>query len=442
MKEETILRFIGKGETETVEFKSAFDQAAIETLAAFANAKGGYVLVGVANSGKIVGVQLGAETIPQWLNQIKANTSPSLIPDVATIIRNQKDIVILRVDEFPIKPVSCRGKYLKRVRNANHQMSIHEISDLHLRSHQTSWDFYPDARHGLDDISLEKVEKFVEMSNRIRPYPILDDPLTVLKKFELIKEKRISNGCYLLFAAKDILLSTIEMGHFEDDTLIRDSTTIRSDLFGEVDAALSFILKHLNRSYVITGKKQREERWDYPPAALREIVVNMIVHRDYMSSNDSMVRIFDDRIEFFNPGHLMAGLSVDQLIRGNYVSAIRNKQIATLFKEAGIIEKYGPGIKRVLEAIRSHGLVDPLFEEIQDGFRVTFFKATQKTTQKPSTKDRLLELLRENPHLTRSALAQALRKSENTIKGHLASLRSENRLERIGSDRDGYWRVK
>ena len=74
----------------------------------------------------------------------------------------------------------------------------------------------------------------------------------------------------------------------------------------------------------------------------------MIVHRDYMSSSDSMIRIFDDRIEFFNPGRLMAGLSIEQLVRGNYVSAIRNKQIATLFKEAGIIEKYGSGIKRVL----------------------------------------------------------------------------------------------
>ena len=163
----------------------------------------------------------------------------------------------------------------------------------------------------------------------------------------------------------------------------------------------------------------------------------MIVHRDYMSSSDSMIRIFDDRIEFFNPGRLMAGLSIEQLVRGNYVSAIRNKQIATLFKEAGIIEKYGSGIKRVLESIRSYGLKDPSFEEIQDGFRVTFFKATQKTT----TKDQILDILRENPNLTRSEMAQLLGKSQNTIKDHLAKLKSENRVERIGSDRDGYWRV-
>ena len=442
MNEETILDFIEKGESETVEFKSTLDQAAIETIAAFANTKGGYVFVGVADSGKIVGVQLGNETIPQWLNQIKTNTFPTLIPDVATAAIDHKDVVIFMVDEFPIKPVSCRGKYLKRVRNANHQISIHEISDLHLRSYQTSWDFYSDTRHGLEDISLAKVSKFIEISNRIRPNPILDDPFTVLKKFELIKETSITNACYLLFATEDVLLSTIEIGRFDSDTLIQDSLTIRTDLFGEVDAALSFIRKHMNRSYIITGDKQREERWDYPLPALREIVVNMIVHRDYMSSSDSMIRIFDDRIEFFNPGRLMAGLTTEQLVRGNYVSAIRNKQIATLFKEAGIIEKYGSGIKRVLESTRSYGLKDPSFEEIQDGFRVTFFKTTQKTTQKTSTKDQILDILRENQNLTRSEMAQLLGKSQNTIKDHLAALKSENRVERIGSDRDGYWRVK
>jgi len=187
MNEETILDFIKKGESETVEFKSTLDQAAIETLAAFANTKGGYVFVGVTDSGKIVGVQLGNETIPQWLNQIITNTFPTLIPDVATAAIDHKDVVIFLVDEFPIKPVSCRGKYLKRVRHSNHQMSIHEISDLHLRSYQTSWDFYSDTRHGLEDISLAKVSKFIEISNRIRPNPILDDPHTVLPFRRLAK---------------------------------------------------------------------------------------------------------------------------------------------------------------------------------------------------------------------------------------------------------------
>lgn len=168
----------------------------------------------------------------------------------------------------------------------------------------------------------------------------------------------------------------------------------------------------------------------------------MIVHRDYMDSNDSVIKIFSDRIEFFNPGRLAEGLSIKQLLHGNYISAIRNKQIASIFKEAGIIEKYGSGIKRIMAAFRLYNMPEPMFEEIQNGFRVTIFKTTQKTTQKISTRERIYEELKLNPKITREELADKLGKSVNTIKEHLSGLKSKDRVERIGSDRDGYWQVK
>lgn len=437
MNQKKFSKLLSKGESETIEFKISFDKETTETLTAFTNTKGGSVIIGVTDAGKLQGTQLGKESIPQWLNKIKVNTFPSIIPDVSKITIDSKTVVILSVAEFPVKPVSCKGKYLKRIQNSNHQMSINEISNLHLKTYQTSWDYYNDTRHRLDDISLVKVNDFIELSSNIRPYPILDDPMTVLKKFELLKGQAITNGCYLLFASEDSFATTIEVGRFSGETVIKDSVTIRSDLFNEVENVLRFILKHLDKAYIITGKTQREERWDYPLQALREIVVNMVVHRDYMDSNDSIVKTFDDRIEFFNPGRLMEGLSVDRLLRGNYTSAIRNKQVATIFKEAGIIEKYGSGIKRILEALRALGLPDPIFEEIQHGFRVTVFKTTQKT----KTRDQVIEVLRESPEMTRDELALMLGKSPNTIKEHIARLKAEGKLVRIGSDRDGYWKV-
>lgn len=449
MNKQFLLDIIKKGESEVVEFKTAFDQATIETLVAFANTKGGTVVVGVTNAGKIHGIQIGKETVQQWLNQIKANTFPLLMPDAATITIDRKTIVILSIDEFPVKPVSCRGKYLKRIQNANHQLSIHEISDFHLRSYQTSWDFYTDQQHGLEDISLEKVNQFIALSNRVRPYPIQDDPLAVLKKYELTKGGAITNGCYLLFASGDVLLSTIEAGRFSQDTIVQDSTTIRSDLFAEVDAALAFIRKHLNRSYIITGDKQRTERWDYPLEALREIVVNMIVHRDYMDASDSLIKVFNDRIEFFNPGRLLEGLSIEQLVSGNYISAIRNKQIATVFKEAGIIEKYGSGIKRILEAMRAYGSPDPLFEEIQNGFRVTVFKTTQKTTQNGSEKsseknsekssEKVLALINKNRLISAAEIAVKIGLTSRAVEKILAKLKANGKIKRIGPDKGGYW---
>ena len=137
---------------------------------------------------------------------------------------------------------------------------------------------------------------------------------------------------------------------------------------------MAFIRKHIKKAYVITGEPRREERWDYPLEALRETVINAIVHRDYASSSDSIVKIFNDRIEVFNPGSLPTGLTVEKLLTGDYVSVIRNRKIADIFKEIGLIEKYGTGIKRILQSFENYGLPAPRFEEIAGGFRVTACK--------------------------------------------------------------------
>ncbi len=99
----------------------------------------------------------------------------------------------------------------------------------------------------------------------------------------------------------------------------------------------------------------------------------MIVHRDYMHHGDSVVKIFDDRIEFYNPGQLPEGITIDNLLNGRYVSDCRNKLIAFAFKEIGWIEKYGSGISRILKAFSEQGCKKPVFENLQHGFRVTTY---------------------------------------------------------------------
>ena len=108
-----------------------------------------------------------------------------------------KTIIALSVISYPIKPISFKGKYYKRVHNANHLMDLNEIANEHLKTINLSWDFARDPSHDINDISLKKVNRFIENSNRFRDYPINDDPLTVLKKFELVRDNTISFGCFL-----------------------------------------------------------------------------------------------------------------------------------------------------------------------------------------------------------------------------------------------------
>ncbi|HQL69802.1 MAG TPA: putative DNA binding domain-containing protein, partial [Bacteroidales bacterium] len=135
-----IERIIQNGENENIEFKSSFNTELIETIVAFANTSGGKVIVGINPKAEIIGTTINAESVQQWVNEIKNKTSPVLIPDVETISLNNKTIVIFSIQEYPVKPVAIRGKYFKRVANSNHLMSIDEIANEYLKTINTSWD--------------------------------------------------------------------------------------------------------------------------------------------------------------------------------------------------------------------------------------------------------------------------------------------------------------
>ena len=133
-----IAELLQQGESQTTEFKTSFGRESVETLAAFANTDGGTLLVGVANDGNIIGVPCAEETVQTWVNTIKSNTTPSIIPNAKVVTIDGKTIVSLQIDEFPVKPVASRDRYFRRVANSNHRLSLTEIANLHLQSLQLS----------------------------------------------------------------------------------------------------------------------------------------------------------------------------------------------------------------------------------------------------------------------------------------------------------------
>jgi ATP-dependent DNA helicase RecG len=450
-------------ESEQIEFKTSFDKEVIITLSAFANTNGGKLFLGVHDNGKINGVDLNAESIPRWLNEIKVKTSPPLIPDVSTETIQGKTVVVFSAPECPIKPVSFRGRCYRRVKNSNHLLTINEVVDLHLKTFNASWDYQLDFSHKLADLSLKKIRRFISLLNRNRENPIKDNPLTVLKKFKLFRQGHISFAAYLLFLTEDSLLTTIEAGRFQTETIIKDSVRIKADLLHEVDAVLEFIKKHISKGYVFTGEAQRKEEWQYPLDALREIVLNAVVHRDYTRPSDTVIKIFDDRIEFYNPGRLPANLSVPVLLKGDYISTPRNKQVADIFKEAGLIEKYGTGVKRIIEAFKQRGLKLPKFMEVGEGFKVVVYCTPLKTPLKSAQKtppmtppmtppiispnklteleDKVLNLIKRDSSISVSGMARRLKISIDTVKEYVTKLKKKKRLKRVGPPKGGYWLV-
>lgn len=382
-----ILKLIESGEGQNLEFNSSFNAEVIETLVCFANTSGGKVIIGINGKHEFSGLKMNAESGQAWVNEIKTKTQPSLMPDFETYFIDKKHVAVLSVHEYPIKPIAVKGRCFKRIGNSNHLMSIQEVADMQLRTFNTSWDNYVTHQYSMDEISLEKVSRFINEANRTREISITDEPLTVLKKLELISEARPTNACLLLFTGIELFQLTVMAGRFSDPVSIKDSATIRSDLFSQIGLIMDFIKKHINKEFIITGEPQHEERWQYPLNAVREIVINMIVHRNYQDPNDSIIKIYNDRIEFFNPGKLMEPLTIDRLLSGEYSSVVRNKNIAAIFKEAGLIEKYGSGIQRILLSFKQYGLNAPVFQDFQHGFRVVIYARTEKITPQDAIQD-------------------------------------------------------
>jgi ATP-dependent DNA helicase RecG len=453
-------------ETDKVEFKVTFNVDCIETLVAFANHKGGRVYVGVNDDGKVKGISIGKETLTQWVNEIKGKTEPAIVPEVDKIsLKADKSVVILSVEEFPVKPVSVKGKYYKRAGTSNHLLNLNDIVNIHVQTFTRSWDYYLDTSHNISEISEDKVLKIIELYNKNKIVHIDNNVLEFLKKMELLREGKLTYAAFLLLMKNESVFSTIEMGRFQDDITIKDGITVATDLITEVEEVLAFIRKHINKAFIITANPAREERWDYPLDALREIVMNMIVHRDYSHHGDSSIKIFNDRIEFFNPGRLPDSISEEDLRKGSYVSDCRNKLIAKVFKEITWIERYGIGIKRVTSLFERYGCPKPVFENFQHGFRVIAYPAQRivvengiedsklgeklgkKSKEKGEKKlsenaQKIISMIDSDSRTTIKKLSNKLNISTTTVKSYLTKFKNEGLLERVGPDKGGHWRVR
>ncbi len=367
---------IPEHETETVEFKKSFGKEAIIAVTAMANSKGGQIFIGVNDSGEISGVAVGKETLNKWHNEIMQGIEPKITLGMETVSINDKKIVAITVPEAPIKPVSYRGRYYIRRNSSNRQMSPSEVAELHLSSTGSSWDSV-ESHFDISDMSREKVERCMEISGKAGRRRFKEDWLTVLKKIGLVKN-RPTWAAVLLFGSDEktfLSQASVHCGRFKGSrTNILDDVMLEGDLINQVEEAMDFIKKHISVRYEFTGEARRKEVWEYPLDALREAVINAIVHRDYTINSTVYVEVYDGRIEIVSPGRLPPGLGLDELYSEEHRSVIRNKLIAQAFYDTGYIERYGSGTTRIIELCRENGLPEPEFRESGMWFGIVFRK--------------------------------------------------------------------
>ena len=440
MTPQALNQLINQGEGRNLEFKTSFGREAIESVAAFANSKGGGVLlVGVADNGTVAGISCSEESIQSYANQIKNATEPSLIVDIEVVSIDSKKLLYIKVNEYPVKPVCCKGKYFKRVENSNHQMNLTEIANMHLQSLQLSWDAYEAYEFSYEDLDSYKIERFLTRLKEKGRYRVTQDPVHDLKKLNLLKENNQPTNAARLLFAKEQTVYNIHLGRFKTPSMILDDKMIRLPLFEAVEETMMYILAHIKVAFEFTGEIQRKEVFEYPLNALREIVLNAIAHRDYTSPIDTQIKIFDNKITFFNPGKLYGDITVEKLATDTYQAQTRNKLIAEAFYLTGEIEKYGSGYIRIRDEISAYPGMKLDYEEMGNGYLVTLsYEASEGVSEGVSERsNQLLMLITDTPGLRTTQISKSLNVPTKTLERWLKALRDENKVEFRGAPKTG-----
>jgi ATP-dependent DNA helicase RecG len=353
-----------KLKTRELEFKEKPNPALFKTLSAFANTNGGVVFIGVSDKKEITGYRCSNADLKELSDTIvnKLTIHPVIEP-----VRCEGKTV-LRIDVKKSKnPIAYEGRYYSRVGNTTRLMDIEELREFLISG--IEWDSLPSQR-GLADIDEETVRFFVRLAKSAGRLPVANErePVAaILTRLGLMTGDQLTNAAFLLFKKKpeEPYLSdpVLRIGRFKDGATIIGDRWIAGNLFLQFAEGEEALKNFINVRYEITGETpERKEHWDYPLPALREALMNALVHRDYFKKHEQiLIKIYDDKIWFHNPGGLPKGLSIEQL-KEKPQSIPRNPLIARIFYLAGYIESYGSGIQRIVRSFADAGLPDPEFQ--------------------------------------------------------------------------------
>lgn len=380
MDENELKNLIEKHETEQLEFKPSLSQIneIVESVSAFSNSSGGKILVGVSNSGKIIGIEAGKDTIERLSNKIVSNTEPKVYPSISVREIERKKIIAIETGESSYKTVLAFGRPFKRVGKSTIRMSREEYERRILEGGKAYWDSKACENAKLEDIDEEKARWFLRVAKKQRGLKIAEDVSVgeALMQLNLLKGGKPTNACMLLFSKEQkFLQSEVKCIRFSGNEPAKpyiDFQTLEGNVFDMIDKAEDFVLRNIRKAiWLVPGQVQREEKYEYPTDALREAIINAVAHRDYESPSKVQVRVFDSCIEVWNPGILPNDIAIEDL-KKKHRSVPRNP---VLFKQlfwVKYVEDVGGGTLDMIRQCKEWGIIEPEFEIITGAFVVTF----------------------------------------------------------------------
>ncbi|MBU4189865.1 MAG: putative DNA binding domain-containing protein [Candidatus Thermoplasmatota archaeon] len=371
-------------ESDATELKKSLSQLddALKSVCGFLNYKGGVVYFGVGDDGEVIGLQVSDKTLRKISQQVHSRIKPEFTPEIKEVKEKGKSIIQVKVPEGSNKPYFLNGIAYRKVGSEKRIIPPDELKRIILEQKKTRWDEEVCKGATLKDIDDEKVKWFLRKAKFERRLDI-DPTISVkdaLKRLELIRNNKLTNAAVLLFGKNPqrfFLQSEVRCARFKGTKPVKpfiDMKVFSGNIIDQVDKSLSFVLEHISMKVYLTGKPEREEKYEYPADAIREAIINAVCHRDYETSTNIQIRIFDDRIEVWSCGSLPEPLTLEDL-RKKHRSILRNPLIGKCFFLMKFIEQWGTGTNDMIDMCLDWDIPEPLFEYVTCDFVITFRKS-------------------------------------------------------------------
>ena len=310
-------------------------------------------------------------------------------------------------------------------------MTDYEIYNLQSYTDDIKEDLRPIKRAEFEDLNQDKIQQYLEKIKDKKPN---------LSKFsDVVPGRKLGD--------------VGELGQRFDD-----NERVEGTIEEMLDKSLAFVRRNIGTMVIIDDDGKRTDIPHYPMKALREAIANALIHRDYSINTEGSyiyLRIFDDRIEILNPGGLYGNNRIENLGTDNILDVRNNTIIRLLEETTDIVENRHSGIATMRDEMKKMNLPEPEFENLRGTFKVTFRKEKSDETVKNFTGNytdnftenctdreiKVLELLKVNPSITQLELANELKTSRRTISTVLSKLKEKGKIERVGSDRKGSWKI-
>ena len=492
-----------RGESKRAEFKEMppkNTEKYTKTVVAYANTQGGKLVFGVVDETReVVGIDESIlfQTMDSITNAISDSCEPQIVPEIEPYTVAGKTVIVVTVAPEPRRPYYLKtkgkekGTYI-RVGTTTRLASPDKIKDLEMEGAKISWDELTCVGYEVTEKAIKKLCRGMNTYRKeMQERKALAEKLPTVTRTNLENWKVLKNTSDGYLASNAFVLLTSDYFQFSktqcavfkgtDRSVFLDKREYTGPIYTQIEDAVNFVLRNIRLGAKIDGLI-RKESYELPVDAIREMIVNAHCHRRLTDESCVQVAIYDDRLEVTSPGGLYNGLTFEEALQGH--SRLRNRAIANVFSQIGLIEAWGTGLQRIKNAAKEYGLAEPEFIEMPESFRVNLYRnplpmqgigqtsvehrqndsegsvnvgenvgdvgenvgdvgenVGERSVNDRDAKASALRLITDNKKASASEIAKTLSVTQRTVERYIRELREEGRLVRHGSARGGYWEV-